>query len=196
MKRGRPKQFDDNEVLELAMQVFWRQGYEATSLDDLVEAMGIPRQSLYRTFTDKRTLFLKSLEYYDRNVMAPVLETLKAEGPAIDNLRNLFEIWRRSVSSPERMGCFLVNTGAQVSSDDKEVIKLLQASQKRAVTAFENAVRRAQAEGDVDASINPTAVSRTISTIVHGLLGMSRSGLSRPYRDDVLATLPALIGID
>ncbi len=196
MKRGRPKQFDDNEVLALAMQVFWRQGYEATSLDDLVEAMGIPRQSLYRTFTDKRTLFLKSLHYYDKNVMDPVLETLKAEGPAINNLRNLFEIWRRSVSAPERMGCLLVNTASQVASDDKEVIKLLQASQRRGVKAFESAVRRAQSEGDVATSINPTAVSRTIGTIVHGLLGMSRSGMSAPFRDDVLATIPALLGID
>ena len=73
MKRGRPKQFDDDEVLARAMQVFWRKGYDATSLDDLVEAMGIPRQSLYRTFTDKHTLFLRALEYYDQNVTSRIL---------------------------------------------------------------------------------------------------------------------------
>ena len=92
MARGRPKQFDDNEVLALAMAVFWRKGYDATLLEDLVDAMGIPRQSLYRTFTDKHTLFLRALDYYDKNVTSAVIATLSAEGPAIDNLRKVFDM--------------------------------------------------------------------------------------------------------
>ena len=98
MKRGRPKQFDDDEVTAIAMQVFWRKGYDATSLDDLVEAMGIPRQSLYRTFTDKHTLFLRALEYYDQNVTSVILGILSAEAPAIENLRNVFEAWKQAVN--------------------------------------------------------------------------------------------------
>ncbi|MFK8047822.1 MAG: TetR/AcrR family transcriptional regulator [Halioglobus sp.] len=196
MTRGRPKQFDDNEVLALAMAVFWRQGYDATSLDDLVSAMGIPRQSLYRTFTDKRTLFLRALDYYDKNVSSVVIALLNAKGPAIDNLRNVFEMWRAAVSSPERMGCMMVNTSAQISPGDKEVARLVQANQKRGVSAFEKTLERAQLEGDVAASIEPKAVSRTICATVNGLLAMSRAGLSEPFREDVLATLPSLIGIE
>lgn len=196
MARGRPKQFDDNEVLARAMTVFWRQGYEATSLDDLIEAMGIPRQSLYRTFTDKHTLFLKALAHYDQNVTSVVIATLNADAPAIDNLRAVFQFWRNAVSSPERMGCMMVNTSTQVPPDDTEVIKLVQANQRRGVEAFEKALKRAQLEGDVSPSIEPKVISRTICATVNGLLSMSRTGMSKPFREDVLGFLPALIGID
>lgn len=196
MKRGRPKQFDDNEVLARAMQVFWRKGYDATSLDDLVEAMGIPRQSLYRTFTDKHTLFVRALQYYDQNVMSVILGVLSAKGPAIDNLRAVFEIWKRSINAPERMGCLMVNTSTQVPPDDSEVIKIIEQNRKRAVAVFEKTLRRAQKEGDVDPSIKPKVVSRTICATVNGLLGMSRTGASDAFKRDVLAALPGLIGID
>ena len=195
MKRGRPKQFDDNEVLARAMQVFWRKGYDATSLDDLVEAMGIPRQSLYRTFTDKHTLFLRALEYYDQNVTSVILSILTAKGPAINNLRAVFEAWKLAVNSPERMGCLMVNTSTQVPPDDTEVIKIVEANRKRGAAAFEKTLKRAQKEGDVDPSINPKVASRTVCATVNGLLGMSRTGASDAFKRDVLASLPGLIGI-
>lgn len=196
MTRGRPKQFDDDEVLARAMQVFWRQGYEATSLDDLIEAMGIPRQSLYRTFTDKHTLFVRALDYYDKNVTSVVVNALTAEGPAIDNLRLVFQMWRIAVSTPERMGCMMVNASSQVAADDEEVVRLVRANQKRGITAFEKTLSRAQEEGDVDPSISPKMVSRTICATVNGLLSMSRTGLPEAFREDVFATLPTLIGIE
>lgn len=196
MTRGRPKKFDDTEVLARAMAVFWKKGYAETSLDDLVSAMGIPRQSLYRTFTDKHTLFLKTLKFYDENVTSKVIGALSAEGPAIDNLKNVFAAWRSAVSSPERIGCMMVNTSTQDFSEDSEVTRLVKANQARGVRAFEKALIRAQIEGDVDASIDPKAVSRTICATVNGMLAMSRAGVSDAFRNDVFATLPSLIGID
>ena len=196
MKRGRPKQFDDDEVLARAMQVFWRKGYDATSLDDLVEAMGIPRQSLYRTFTDKHTLFVRALEYYDQNVMSVILGVLSADGPAINNLRTVFEVWKQSINSPERMGCFMVNTSTQVPPEDTAVIKIIEDSRKRGTALFEKTLKRAQQEGDIDPSINPKVASRTICATVNGLLGMSRTGASEAFKRDVLASLPGLIGMD
>jgi len=196
VKRGRPKQFNDDQVLALAMQVFWRKGYDATSLDDLVEAMGIPRQSLYRTFTDKHTLFLRALEYYDQNVTSVILGILSADAPAIDNLRNVFEAWKQAINSPERMGCLMVNTSTQVPPDDAEVIKIVEENRRRGAAVFEKTLRRAQKEGDVDAKINPKVASRTICAAVNGLLGMSRTGASDAFKRDVLASLPALVGIE
>ena len=196
MKRGRPKQFDDNEVLARAMRVFWRKGYDATSLDDLVEAMGIPRQSLYRTFTDKHTLFLRALEYYDQNVTSGVLAVLNAKGPAINNLRAVFEVWKQAINSPERMGCLMVNTSTQVPPDDAQVIKIVEENRKKGAAAFEKTLRRAQKEGDVDPSISPKVASRTVCATVNGLLGMSRTGASDAFKKDVIAALPKIIGLD
>ena len=196
MTRGRPKQFDDNEVLARAMTVFWHQGYEATSLDDLINAMGKPRQSLYRTFTDKHTLFLKALRFYDENVTAKVINTLNADGPAIDNLRSVFKMWHAAVSSPERLGCLMVNTSTQDFPDDSEVTRLVKANQSRGIKAFEKTLKRAQLEGDVDSSIDPKAVARTICATVNGMLAMSRNGFSEAFKQDVFKTLPSLIGLD
>ena len=196
MPRGRPKQFNDDEVLARAMYVFWRKGYDATSLDDLIAAMGIPRQSLYRTFTDKHTLFLRALKYYDENVMSVVINLLTAKGPAVDNLRAVFEVWRQSVNSPEQMGCLMVNTSTQVAPDDTEVIKVLEANRKRGAAAFEKTLKRAQKEGDIDPSINPKVASRTICATVNGLLGMSRTGASTAFKSDVLNSIPGIIGLD
>ncbi|MFK8053018.1 MAG: TetR/AcrR family transcriptional regulator [Woeseiaceae bacterium] len=195
MARGRPKQFDDDEVLARAMAVFWRQGYEATSLDDLIEAMGIPRQSLYRTFTDKHTLFLKALEYYDKHVTNVVIGMLNADGPAVDNLRRVFDLWGKTVNAPERIGCLMVNAGVQSSPGDDEVERLVRANQKRGVAALEKALKRAKLEGDIAASVDPKATARTICATINGLLGMSRSGVSDAFKRDVLANLPTLIGM-
>lgn len=196
MKRGRPKQFDENVVLGRAMHVFWLKGYDATSLDDLVEAMAISRQSLYRTFTDKHTLFLRALEYYDQHVTSAILGVLTAQGPAIDNLRAVFEVWQQAINSPERMGCLMVNTSTQVQAENTEVIKIVEDNRKRGVAVFEKTLKRAQLEGDIDPSINPKVVSRTICATVNGLLSMSRTGASDAFKKDVLASLPALLGID
>ncbi len=195
MTRGRPKTFDDTEVLERAMQVFWRQGYEATSLEDLVDAMEIPRQSLYRTFTDKHTLFLRALEHYDANVTSIVIQTLNGEGAAITNLKSLFELWNRSVTSSSRMGCLMVNTAAQVSQSDSRVAKIVNANQMRLVKAIEKCVQRAQFEGDVDSSIDPKIAARTLSATVNGLMCMSRAGVAKSFKTDVLAGLPSIVGI-
>lgn len=196
MPRGRPKKFDDTEVLSRAMAVFWQKGYEATSLDDLLNATGIPRQSLYRTFTDKHTLFLKTLKFYDENVTSKVIGALNAEGPAIDNLRNVFAIWRTAVNSPERMGCMMVNTSTQDFPADSEVTRIVKANQSRGVKAFEKTLKRAQSEGDIDTSIDPKSVSRTVCATVNGMLAMSRTGISDAFKKDVFTTLPTLLGID
>lgn len=196
MPRGRPKKFNDDEVLARAMAVFWQKGYTATSLDDLISAMQIPRQSLYRTFTDKYSLFVNSLRYYDENVTSKVINTLTAKGPAIENLRNVFKVWRNAVSAPEAIGCLMVNTSAQGFPDNSEVAKIVKANQSRGVRTFEKTLKRAQLEGDIDASIDPKAVSRTICATMNGMLAMSRTGISEAFRKDVFASLAVLIGID
>ena len=195
MPRGRPKKFEEQEALTNAMLVFWRKGYEATSLDDLTREMGIPRQSLYRFFGDKHTLFLRALEHYDQHVTSVIVDALEADQPAIDNLFTVFALWKKTVNSPEQMGCMMVNTCTQIEVNDEDVAKLVRANQARAVDAFKKTLKRAQSEGDVPGSIDITAASRAICAAVNGLLAMSRAGLSQTFKRDVLASLPVIIGV-
>ena len=90
----------------------------------------------------------------------------------------------------------MVNTSGQDFAEDSDVMKIVKTNQRRGVMAFEKTVKRAQAEGDIDASIEPKAVSRTICAAVNGMLSMSRAGLSPAFRDDVFVTLPGLLGIE
>ena len=195
MTRGRPKSFDEDQVLTRAMNVFWRQGYEATSLDDLTAHMGIPRQSVYRSFTDKHTLFLKALESYDRRVIAKVLETLSGSGLAITKLENLFSLWRKAAKSPDRLGCMMVNTQTQFVSDADQVEKLVKKSHRRFLSALEKTIVQAQQEGDVSSKINAKQSARLIFATSNGLMAMSRARVSNVFLDDVIDSLFVHLGI-
>ena len=87
---ARPKAFDVDQALERAMELFWRQGYLATSLPDLVEHMGIGRQSLYDTFGDKRQLFLQALDRYAAVMIGGALGRLEEPGASLDDLKSSF----------------------------------------------------------------------------------------------------------
>ena len=88
---ARTKDFDENEVLSKAMELFWSKGYNATSMEDLVGGLGISRSSLYDTYTDKHTLFIKALEQYQQMGMMKIREILNSPGTAKETVRKLIE---------------------------------------------------------------------------------------------------------
>lgn len=196
MKRGRPKKFNDNDALERAMRVFWKSGYDATSLDDLLTAMAIPRQSLYRTFNDKRTLFLRALELYGNRASTVITNILQADGLAIDNINALFKLWSESLNSPENNGCMIQNTCSQSVQSDKQAIELVYIHQQRLTGAFEQALRQGQLEGSISLSIDTKAIARTIISSINGLYSLSRVGLQAEFSDDVIRTLKSLVRAD
>lgn len=196
MTRGRPKSFDDSEALERAMNAFWRYGYDATSLDDLVREMQIPRQSLYRTFGDKRSLFLSALELYGNRMSEVIIAILQADGKAIDNVNEVFRRWSERLTSPERNGCMMQNTCSQSIMVDEQVTALVMTHQNRITVAMEKALVRGQEEGNISAVIDTKAVARTISSSINGLLALSRIGLPDEFSKDVIRTLMSLIKVN
>ena len=95
MSPGPQKQFDRDEVLERATQLFWERGYEATGMTHLLEHVGIGRQSLYDTFGGKRALFLECLSHYFRGRMGPVMAQLRGPGSPLDNMRQVFKMFEK-----------------------------------------------------------------------------------------------------
>ncbi len=189
MTRGRPRNFDEATALEQAMTAFWRHGYDAVSLDDLQDATGMARQSLYRTFGDKRSLFLRALDFYGEQMLGPVVETLNANGRAIDNIHRVFKMWEAGATAADTSGCMMVNTCSQFLCEDEAVSALVLKHQGGIATAFQDALRRAQDEGDVDPAINARGMGRTLACVVSGLMGMSRMGASAAFTRDVIRTL-------
>src|ERR1051325_10236665 len=118
---GRPREFDREKALDRAMQLFWCKGYEATSVQDLLNVMGINRGSFYDTFGDKRSLFLASIDRYNETFLAKLRAELNAPGSAKRAIvRTIEELASRAASDAQRRGCLMTNSAVELAPHDAE----------------------------------------------------------------------------
>src|SRR3954467_5082431 len=123
---GRPRGFDEEQVLDQVMFLFWHKGYEATGLADLEQATGLGRQSLYGAFGDKRALFLRIVERYFERIIKPyLLDVLDAPGSARANLERVFEQWEATAVAPDFQGCLVGNSVPEFGAKDSEMAGVL-----------------------------------------------------------------------
>lgn len=122
---GRVKQFDEQVVLNKAMHIFWEKGYEKTSMQDLVDHMGIHRRSIYDTFGDKHELFLKSLDCYEFRLNQIINQQVKQDMTVKEKLETLF-LSVSSVNNESPKGCLIVNSAAELSLLDEPIKKKIQ----------------------------------------------------------------------
>ncbi|WP_346292229.1 TetR/AcrR family transcriptional regulator [Sphaerothrix gracilis] len=166
----RQKEFDRDEVLEKAMTVFWRQGYEATSVQDLVEAMGINRGSLYDTFQDKHSLFLAAIAHYQITVVKPILAPLLAPDAArqaiVDHFYGLAE---RSAADLDRQGCLMTNAMVERGAHDDAVTQQAKATLQQIEAAFYQALQRAKAKEEIAANQDLRAIAQYFACALQGL---------------------------
>lgn len=171
----RKKEFDEFEVLERAMEIFWHKGYEATSVQDLVEQMGINRGSLYGTFADKRALFLAAIQHYDQTIVSHVVAVLHQPGSARAAIEQYIrsEI-QRAVDDRHRQGCFVTNSAVEVAPHDAEAEARLTASLKRIEAAFLDALAAARANGEIRTRRDLRALARFLTSSLQGIRVMAR----------------------
>ena len=172
---ARTKEFDPGVVLERALDLFWRRGYEATSMADLVEHLGIGRASLYATFGGKHDLYLKALERYVQTRDPDPVELLSQPGPALPAVRALVELYAED-SIRDRRGCLIVNAAAERLPDDEPVARFVEASWTGLETALTSALIRARAQGEISAESDPRALARFVLVFAQGLRVMGKGG--------------------
>lgn len=176
----RKKEFDEYQVLHRAMEIFWHKGYEATSVQDLVDQMGINRGSLYGTFTDKRALFLAAIQYYDQTIVTGVVRVLHSPGSPrqaiVDYIRGVAE---RAADGGDREGCFLTNSAVEVAPHDPEAEQRLQASLQRIEAAFLDALVAARAQGEIKTRRDLRDVARFLTSSIQGIRVMARVNTDR-----------------
>jgi len=183
---ARPKEFDRDEVLEKAMAVFWASGYEATSLQDLGEAMGIGRQSLYDTFRDKHTLFLDALRNYQRRSEEPLGRTF---GEAVSPLAAIREFFRGVADEPlacKRRGCMMINATVELLPRDEEVGRIATASQRSLEELFRCTLERARRLGELSPDANPGSLARYLAASLLGLRVTAKSNPSPTVLHDIV----------
>jgi TetR/AcrR family transcriptional repressor of nem operon len=167
---ARVKEFDPDAVLQRALELFWQRGYEATSMADLVEHLGIGRASIYATFGSKRDLYLRALERYLESQRPNPIEELSQPGPVLPAVRALVRRYAaESANDREGRGCMVVNAAVERVPEDRQVTRRVQASWDAIEVALTSALTRAQAQGELDASKDPRALARMLLVLLQGM---------------------------
>jgi TetR/AcrR family transcriptional repressor of nem operon len=184
---ARHKEFNRDEVLHKAMEVFWSRGYKATSIQDLVRHMGINRQSLYDTFGDKHALYLQALDCYREIEGRKVLELLERPGPVKKTLRQFFEgVVERALSDEQRRGCFMGNATSELAGRCKETAARTCSNTAATEEAFYRALLRGKKDGELKGVRDPRAVARFLCSSLQGLILTAKATQDRKTLDDVV----------
>ena len=165
---ARSKEFNEEEALDKAMEVFWKQGYEKTSIQDLVDQMGIHRRSLYDTFGDKHSLFVQTLERYESLIAAQIRKQITEEMTTVESIRKIFELAVYSDNTNPK-GCLMVNTAVELSLLDNEVSQRIKSAFKQNENLIADLLIRGQARGEVASSFDINELARYIHNALIGV---------------------------
>lgn len=176
--RGRPRSFDRDVALEKAMEVFWSKGYEATSISDLTEAMGINPPSLYAAFGDKERLFLAAVQRYqeDRGASCPYCDEPTARG-AIERL--LTYMAEELTANTHPRGCMVMMAAATATSASRELQATLASNRAESRARVRERIERGIRDGDVPAGTDAGALADFYGTILTGMSMQARDGATR-----------------
>ncbi|MET7297213.1 TetR/AcrR family transcriptional regulator [Streptomyces griseoloalbus] len=172
---GRPKQFDPEVAVEQAMQVFWRQGYGATTPQCLVDTLGIGKGSLYNAFGGKRQLFDLALRRYLDLQNATVRQLLDDSGPVRERLRQaLHFLAETDLADPDRRGCLAMNSAVEFGRSDESVATLVQGMLDRIEDAFRALLEEGQRAGEISRDRDAKDLASLLLSTVVGLRVMAR----------------------
>ena len=176
------------------MRTFWSRGYAATSVQDLVDRMGIQRGSLYATFGDKRALFFAAMDRYDRVVTAKLLAALDEPASGTDAIRRFFRLKvELAVEAGRPRGCLVTNSVTELASRDRGTATRVGAVLTKIETAFHRAVIRAQKAGEIEPARNPRALARFLTSSAQGLSVMAKAFPERAVLEDIVKVILATL---
>ncbi|WP_138754844.1 TetR/AcrR family transcriptional regulator [Paenibacillus sinopodophylli] len=175
---ARSKEFEVNEVLDKAMKLFWEQGYEKTSMSDLVDHMGIHRRSIYDTFDDKHSLYLQAMDRYCGKVNVTLLGEVKASNTAAEALHKVFDFM---INETEDMpsGCLIVNSAVELAARDTVVDARSIESFSVAEQMFEQIIVWGQRDGEISSEHNAKEMAEYLHNISVGIRAMARTSIDK-----------------
>ena len=183
---GRPRQFDRDEALEKAMDTFWTKGYEAASVQDLLNAMGINRGSMYDTFGDKHALFAAAFDHYIEMQSGQLASLLESPGSPLGNVRNMLDWVSRVATDGRQRGCMVTNSIVEMASCDPMVATALGSVFERMGAGLMRTLDRAVEAGEMAGNANTRAQTRFVMATVQGLTVLGKSGRTRKELVDVI----------
>ncbi len=190
---GRPKKFTRPEVLQKATELFRKQGYHATSIDDLVHALGINRASLYETFGGKRELFGEVLRQYTSQSLNSVKEFLATQKSVREGFRNLFLYNLDEMKSGKAtVGCLAVNTTTELLPGDRTVVGDLVTNRRNAEATFRAFIQEGIERGEISRDKNAAAVAAFLFTFNHGISVLAKL---QSDREELIASIDVALKV-
>jgi TetR/AcrR family transcriptional repressor of nem operon len=192
---ARTKEFDENRAIDAAVDCFWLNGYEGTSVRDLAQSMGIGGASLYNAYGDKRALFARSLERYASRSMRERIGRLEARRQPKEAIRAfLAEIIDRSLKDPDRRGCLLVNSALDVAPHDAKIGRVVAGYLDEIRAFFRRNIEAGRKAGQMPRDLDPEQVSGHLLGVVLGIRVLALTGAKRRLLEGV--AWPALDLLD
>jgi TetR/AcrR family transcriptional repressor of nem operon len=177
---ARFKEFETTRALRIAMEVFWRHGYENTSLELLMSKMGVAKQSLYDTFGDKRSLYFKAMALYREETNTSLRRVLASSSTVKQGFTKILRSLIAETREQHARGCLLLSANMERAVDDQEIAQFLQENQAEVESIFVEALRRAKSNGELAASEDPEALARFLIVVIQGMRAMARLKSDRP----------------
>jgi TetR/AcrR family transcriptional regulator, transcriptional repressor for nem operon len=191
---ARPRQFDTDKALDNAMRVFWEHGYQATSVQDLMKAAGVQKQSLYSAFGDKRSLFLKCLNLYTKQILSEIQRMLNETDSALKGIERVMRfVTQASKSKSCPPGCLMANTALELGLSDPDVAAEIRSMFRGVEKILAAAVSKAQAQGEIDKSLNCVAIAQSLANTISGIRILEKTGVSKQQVRTVVETALAAI---
>ncbi|GAB4193850.1 MAG: TetR/AcrR family transcriptional regulator [Wenzhouxiangellaceae bacterium] len=187
---GRPLEFNPEEALEAAMQLFWSKGYESTSLQNLLDAMDLSKSSFYQTFGSKHQLFERCLERYRQLTVGWLNQAASQSGSplaALEMLLNSFIL--ESLSGPSHRGCMIMNTASEFAQRDTIVAREVDDSLRAFSSVFEQILIKARDAGEIPLSKDPTQLAYFVLSNASGLNTMLKGGIDEETARSIVSNL-------
>ena len=167
---GRPREFDEEQVLAAAMEAFWRKGYEATSLADLTECTCLNKASLYRFFGDKHELFKAALKHYEDREVREVRSVIRDSVSPLENIRAV--VVKITTDFAHEKGCMITNSMVELAPHDAEVRQMIQDFGDKRIQAITGMITQAQAAGEIRSELKPMELAVSLMIALAGSAAM------------------------
>lgn len=180
MTIGRPLEFNPDIALESAMQLFWRKGYESSSLQELLTTMGLSKSSFYQAFKSKHALFQRCIQHYRETLTDEMRAQLKEANSGTTFINVLFRNVATETCGPDaRRGCLLMNTASEFAQTDPKIAELVSGSIESFTNVFELAIQQAQQQGDIPSDKDARTLATYLVSSMGGLKNMIKAGADR-----------------
>lgn len=185
---SRAKQFKEEEILDKAISLFWDKGFNGASAQDLVNHLGLSRSSIYDTFSDKRTLFIKALQQYRKQREDGLKEILANSKDIKATIQAVFkQAILETLQASENKGCFMVNTTTELAIHDEEIAKIVNDNRNEIQSFFFEAILKGQQMGNISKDKDALALARFIFNSYSGIrVGARSSGMDKATLDDIV----------